>query len=875
MLTLLRPVTLRRIGEHRLRSAMTVIGIALGVAVLVAVVTVNQAIVGSFGATLERISGKVHLEVKGGDTGLDEALQDKVRAVAGVRFATPVVERTLDLADKPGEILAILGINFTEDPKALQALYDLDASELRAKKEGAGVKQEFDEDPLAMLDVPRQIVVTQAFAQKHGVAMGGTVDLMTKDGRQPFTIFGVVEAKGPMKAFGGSLAIMDYMDAQEVFGLGRRVDRLDVAIDRPAEPGRIEQVETALQQALGGKFDVERPSRRQQRQEHLLRSFKLALTIGAGIALIVGMFLIYHTLSISVAQRRSEIGILRATGAVRGQIVRLFTLEGAVFGLVGALLGLGFGAILARVMLNQSAASISEIYVRVHVYDARVPSWVMAAGVVVGVTCSALAALVPAWRASRLSPVETIRTLAQHLHPAPGLGFTAREYAGLGCFALAPLATLPPPIDGFPFFGLTSLFLIVLGTTLLARWAVIASNRVLGPLVSRAFGIEGRLAADNVSRSAGKGAVTAASLMVGLSMVLASTVMVHSMRQSIDAWVMQAVPADLFVTAGSKLGGIQNQPLDPELAKEIARLPGVEGVDLVRLRNVDFMHSRIILLSLDGAIRFKHKTSWPITRWVGNRDTVMQRMQAGEGVIVAETLAHRFGQHPGGTIELQTIHGRVSFPIIAATTDYSSDQGAVFIDRKLYMRHWQDDQVDTFEPYLLPGADVNQVRDEIVKRWGAKYHLFVLTNREFRNEIGKMIDRLFSVTGALEFVTVIISLLSVVNTLLTAILDRMREIGVLRAIGMLRRQLAKVILVESLCLAVVGAALGIAVGCVNGYLVITVVNTQDTGWQVPPLYPVATMLGYAALLVAVGVLAAVYPAQVAGKVKVVDALGYE
>lgn len=891
MLPLVRPITLRRIGEHRLRAVMTAVGIALGVAVLVAVVTVNRGIIGSFTDTLDRISGKVHLEVRGGDTGLDEALLDNVAGVDGVRFVTPIVERTLDVADGNGEALAILGLNFTEDPKALQFLYNLDKDDLASRRsEGpkqanvkpGGADDDFD-DPMALLDTPRQLIVTEAFASKYRKKKGESIDLMTPEGRQAFTIYSVVQAQGPLKAFGGNLALMDYMDAQEVFGLrsagpaglAGRVDRFDVAVRDPEKPGELARVTERLRLALGGKFEVERPGKRQQRQEQLLKSFKLALTVGAGVALIVGMFLIYHTLSISVAQRRSEIGILRAAGATRRQIVQLFTFEGALFGLAGSLLGLGLGAVLARGMMQQSAASISEIYVRVHIDEAQVPPWVLVFGVVVGTACSALASLVPAWRASRLSPVETIRSVAYDFQGVPSLRPGWREGAALTCFALVPLVAQLPAVAGFPFFGLFSMFLVVLGATMAGRWVVLASNRVLGPVAARLFGIEGRLAADNVTRGAAKAAVTVASLMVGLSMVMGSAIMTNSFRASIDTWIEQSVPADLFVTSNSAVSGIKNQPLAPGLADDIAKLPGVAAVDRVRLRNVDYETSRILLLSLDTRIRFDQHGSWPISRWVGDRKTVISRLQAGEGVIISETFAHRFGRQPGQVVQLQTAEGRREFLILAAIIDYSSDQGAVFLDRQLYLRLWKDDQVDTFEPYLKPGADAEAVRTAIVSRWGKQYKLFVLTNKEFREEIGRMISRIFSVTRALEFVTIFISLLSVVNTLLTAILDRMREIGVLRAIGMLRGQLTRMILIESLCLALIGAAMGVLVGAVNGVIILRVVNTQDTGWQVPIEFPWDLAAIYALALVAVGVVAALYPSRVASRVPVVEALGYE
>lgn len=881
MFPLLRPITLRRIAQHRLRTAMTVVGIALGVAVLVAVVTVNDGIIGSFSDTLDQISGKVHLEVRGGDTGLPETLQDQILAVPGVHFVTPVIQRTLDVADSDGESLAILGINFTEDPKALEFFYGLKGDELKKAKntslDSAAEKpqEDFAEDPFAALDTPRQLIVTDAFAAKYRKKKGDSIELMTPQGRQMFTIFSIVAPKGPQKAFGGNLAIVDYMDAQEVFAQKGRVDRFDVAINDPQKTGQIEAVAARIKAALADKFDVERPGKRQERQEQLLKSFKTALAVGAGVALIVGMFLIYHTLSISVAQRRSEIGILRATGATRRQIIQLFTLEGTVFGLVGSLLGLGLGALLSRVMMQTAAGSISEIYIRVHVTDVHVPNWVLLFGLAVGTACSAVAALLPSWQASRLSPVETIRNAAFDFGAPSSLRFGPREWFGIACYVFVPIVIQGPSVQGFPVFGLSGMFLVVLGTTSLARWLVLLLNRGLGPIVRTLFGIEGRLAADNVTRGSQKAAVTVASLMVGLSMVMGSAILTHSFRYSIDTWIQQSVPADLFVTSNSTVGGLKNQPLAPGLGKEIGTVEGVEGVDLVRLRNIDYLNSRILLLSLDVRIRFAHKTVWPITKWIGDKDTVIQRMLAGEGVIVSETLMHRFGVQVGKNIELQTAKGRKDFAVIAAITDYSSDQGAVFMDRRLYIDWWQDDKVDTFEPYLKPGADAEKVRAEILRRWGKPYKLFALTNKEFRNEIGQMVTRIFSVTRALEFVTIFISLMSVVNTLLTSILDRMREIGVLRAIGLLRGQLTRLILIESLMLSLIGALIGIVVGAINGTIILKVVNAQDTGWQVPVHFPIETAALYAGVLVVVGMLAGLYPSRVAASVPIVTALGYE
>ncbi len=878
MIPLLGPISLRRLTEHRLRTAMTVLGIALGVAVVVAVATVNEAVVGSFADTIGRVSGKVDLEVRAASAGVPDTVLDRIRATAGVAHATPVVQRTVTVAAHEGEIVVLLGIDFTADAATLSHFYGLGPDQLPGRGSGDSVAPTADdfEDPFAFLDARRQLVIGRSLADRFGVAQGGVLALLTPQGEQDFTIHAVVDGDGAGSALGGNVAVLDWLDAQEVFRLDHQVDRVDVAVSRPGLDGEIDTVAARIGSALESRWQVERPSSRQSRQNHLLRTFRLAFAIGAGVALIVGMFLIFHTLSISVAQRRNEIGILRAVGATRRQIVALFTFEGALLGVMGSAAGLVLGALLASGMLEQAAEGIEQLYMRVRVDEVHVPAWAFILGACSGIVCATLASVIPALRASRLRPVDTIRS-AQVEQSAVSAGRPGRrELAAVACLIAAPLVADGPAVFGdLPIFGLLALLLITLGATLGCRQVILLCHAAGHRLVGRLGGIEARLAVDNLRRNADKAAVTVASLMIGLSMVLSSVIMTSSFERSVDRWIEQVVPADLFVTSGAKFGGISNQPLSPALADEIATVPGVAAVDRVRLKIDDFRHSRIYLVSLETKVRFAGGLAWPFARVDGDADTVIERMRNEEAVVISEALSFHFGLHPGDLLELATPEGVRKFPIAATLIDYTSDQGTVFLDRATWLRFWHDDTVDTFEPYLKPGVDPGPVRDEIVRRWGRRYQLFVYTNREFRDEVRQSVGEVFQITRALELVTLMIAVLSVITTLLTTILDRMREIGMLRAIGMLRSQVARMVIIESVLLAVVGALVGLATGILNGFLTLEVVNARFLGRQVPVVLPWLTIAAYAAGVVVVGGLAAMWPARTASRVPVVTALGYE
>ena len=324
---LLRLISWPYFRKHRLRSLLTTAGIVLGVALLVGMQTANQSVLRAFNQTVERIAGKTQLQVSAGDPGFSEDVLERVQSVPEVRAASPVIEASVDTGLKGQGKLLILGVDMTGD----RSLRDYDFE---------GGEEDVMDDPLVFLAQPDSLIITRDFAARNGLRTGGKITFATMEGRKQFTIRGILKAGGMASAFGGNFGIMDIYAVQQVFGRGRRFDRIDIGLQ---EGVSIERGERVLQNLLGPGLTVEPPGSRGRQFESLMGVYTVAMRVSSLFALFIGMFIIYNSFAIAVTQRRSEIGILRALGATRGQVRTLFLAESAAAGLLGSAAGIAVG----------------------------------------------------------------------------------------------------------------------------------------------------------------------------------------------------------------------------------------------------------------------------------------------------------------------------------------------------------------------------------------------------------------------------------------------------------------------------------------------------------------------------------------------------
>lgn len=857
MLRLLRFLTLRHCQRHRLRTSLTFFGIVLGVAVIVAIAIVNRSLIGSFERTIGVLAGKAVLQVTNAESGVKESLFPAIRDTEGVKDAVAVVEGFVPVVGLRAERLFVYGIDFLSDFTIRE-------------HEFAGAP--FDlERALDFIARPDSIALTESFAGRHGFSPGSEIVLATSEGARSYTVRALLREQGTARVFGGNFALMDLPVAQIAFGKERKLDSIDLTLQ---EGESVETVKGRLAARLSGAAQVERPQERGEQIELLLSSFRIGLFFVSLIALFVGFFLIYNTVSVSVVQRKREIGTLRCLGIRRREILLLFVLEALAIALPGSLVGIVAGIALAEGALLFVGETVRNLFLWLDL--ARSPLTVgefwTALGSGLGV--SVVAALHPAWEATQVSAEEGIRQAAWSPRFA-GL-YSRASIAGIALLIASPfLIFFPPaalgPVGSFSL-GVVAMLVFLLGLSFLSPLVILYCARALRWSLAYVPWLEGRIASDSLRRSPVRSGITVATLMISLSAIFTVATFVHSVRGSLLTWIDQMVTADLVVHSSARTAGPKNVPLREDLAGHFRRLPGVELVDLYRLIRSTYQGKPIVIESFSAQVSEKVR-KLPVLG--GDAKAALARMAAREGVIVSESFQSKFGKGRGDVIQLPTPSGLTDFLILGVYVDYSSDTGSVLLDRSLYKEYWGDGLVDAFDLWLARGVDQRTVIERIKRDYGEKYQLFVSTHGELRDAVVEIMEQSFRVNYAVEVVAMVVAIFSVINTLLASILDRTREIGVLRAIGTTRRQLATMVLAEAGWLGLIGGLLGVLSGTVMSYHHVVYNTKVLTGWTFQYHYPFGVALFCLVLAVALCLVAGYVPARQAAQAPIVAAIGYE
>ena len=848
---LLRLISLPYVRKHVLRTLLTAAGIVLGVAVFVGMHAANQSVLLAFTRTIDRIAGKTELQVTAGETGFPEDVLDKVQAAPSVRVAVPVVEAVADTHIAGQGSLLVLGVDMTGD-RSLRD-YDLESGD-----------DAVIDDPLVFLAQPDSIIVSKPFADRNGLAVGRTVTLGTAEGDKAFTIRGIMRSSGLTSAFGGSLAIMDIYAAQKMFGRGRTFDRIDLA----ARPGRaLMDVQRELSARLGPGFQIEPPSGRGRQFESIVAAYSMTVNISSTFALFIGMFIIYNSFAIAVTQRRSEIGILRALGATRGQIRSLFLAESAVTGLVGSIAGALFGVAIASGIAASIGRLLTDVYgVAQRAGEVAMTPWLLAGAVAVGIGTSVVAAWLPARSAARVDPVQALQKGKYQVLSAGEN--RVRVALALVCAAMA-VASLRAAGSRPIFYA--GYFLAMGAALLLTPLLTLGLARAIRPIVRAARPVEGSLAADGLIQAPRRTSASVAALMLSLALVIAFGGMARASYASIIDWMNAALNPDLFVTPTQNLAA-RTVRFPAAMGGELAALPEVERVQMVRDARVMLRGTPVTLVSVDVANVAQTVTRKPVA---GDTDDMYRRTAAGEGLMVSDNLAQLKRLRLGDTLEIAAPNGVVRLPIAGIVVDYSDQQGTILMDRSVFIRYWSDDSVNIFRLYLRRGADAAAARRRILERFAGRRQVFVFTNPELKAYILRVTDQWFALSSVQIAVAVLVAVLGIVNTLTVSITDRRRELGVLQAVGAVHAQIRRTIWIEALSIGVLGLVLGFGLGALNLYYTLEVVSNDIGGIRLDYHFPFSTAAGLVPIILGAAFVAAIWPAESAVRGSLVEALEYE
>ena len=819
---------LRHLRQEPFRALSTLVGIALGITVIIAIALAKESSVSGFQEALNQLAGRAALEITA-PGGLPEAQLAKLSDLEKFGILCPVVEGEAMAGDLT---LQVLGVEILRD----QEVRDYELVDF-----GEGRTQPTPTQFLALLSDPSAIILTEKLARARGWKVGDRVPLSFADQVLEMRIAALLMDRGTAKAMNGNFALMDIAAAQWRLGKLGRIDRLEV---RLREGIAVADAERAITASLPPGLNVSRPGRRGAEVEKMLAAYHFNLTLLSGIAFLAGLYVIYNSVSLSVIGRRVEIGMLRTLGVSRAHIAWLFLGEAAALAVPGCLLGLWAGQALGHNAVKLTQLTTAALYSQHQSFLAPL-TWSLAAPVtIVGVLLSMLAALRPALEAARLAPVAAVRNAPGDLAKPH---YTKRLVVVATSLTLAAiLSCLVPPVHGLPVFGVLASLLAVAAASTLAPLILRGVLRLLRRVLTQHAGTPGLLAWGNLAAGQSRLAIPISALGATLALTTAVAIMVGSFRETVTYWVDNSLAADLYMRPGNKQGVGDDVSFSPETVAIVKAHPAILAVDALRNFDVPFHDSRIVLNTADfkvalahGHLSFRGESDW---------QGVLRDCMTREAVVISEPLSKRYDLSAGESLALPTAQGIREFSIRAIYYDYSNDRGSVTMDHGTYLKVFGPVVPTNLAVFLKPTAHPDQVREEILTSLGSQRHVQIFTNASLRTEAMRIFDRSFSITWALESIAILVAMAGVAATVLTLVLERREELLVLRQIGAERRQLHRTLAMEGAVIGGMSQLIGLGLGFGLSVILIYVINVQSFGWTIQ-FQPPWLLLGLSSLAV--------------------------
>jgi putative ABC transport system permease protein len=712
-------------------------------------------------------------------------------------------------------------------------------------RDHAGRELPFDPDFQQFFTEPGMVIIGADLAGANQLEPGQKLAVQVDDRLETITILAVVSSLGS-----SDVLLMDIAAAQELLGVLGRLSRIDLIADAEGVH--------ALEARLPDGLTIVSSSEQSETAEQLTSAFRLNLTALSLLALLVGIFLVYNTMTFSVLSRRRVFGTFRAIGVAGEQIFAQIVLEAALVGMLGSLLGILFGVLLAQFALGLVTRTINDFYFLASVGEATLTTSAVIKAVVLGVGAGAIATIIPALEASRVPPVQVLRRSdleqgARLWAPRVGLVGLVLAAAGTVLFLLS--------VDSLPrtFLGI---LVLVLGLAFIVPFATQVFMRLFRSLSTR---IHWRLAVRGVTGQLSRAGIAIAALMVALAVTIGVTLMINSFRSTVENWLEITLYSDIYISSPATIGNRPQASLSPALQARIEGIEGVGTVEAIRTVQVQGENGELDLTAVDtgrvrdaGLYRFAS----------GTARQVWDRIREG-AIVISESLALRADNQD--TLVLETDAGPKTFEIVGVFYDYSSDRGTVLMSREIYQDHWNDPALSSLGVEALSDEGVGELA-EAIRVELAGTGLKVQENRQIREEALRIFDRTFAITESLRVLAVVVAFIGVLSALLALQLERKREYATLEAIGLAPQGLEKLTYLETGLMGLSASLLALPTGLLLALILIHVINVRSFGWTIELAPAIGPFLQAVVVGVTASLAAAVYPVSRLRKMPVAEAI---
>ena len=841
----------RRARRRPFQYILFIVGVAIGVAMMVSIDLANSSATRAFEISTDSIVGRATHRLVAGPAGVPQELYVRLRRELGFTRSAPVVEGYVNSPDMGGLPYRLVGIDFFAEAPFRDQL-------VLAGEDQSGL--------VPFLSQPDTVIVSASAAERYGVALNDYITIDLAGVTREVQAVWLLASDDPTEqaAFEGVM-FSDVSTAQEILGSLGRLTHIDLIIETGEELAQIEAILPA-----GVRLETTAASGNVIKQ--MTAAFELNLSALSLLALVVGMFLIYNTVTFSVVQRRPLFGVLRCLGVTGQQLFRLIIGEAVVLSLIGSVIGIVLGVVLGRVLVGLITQTINDFYFVVTVRTVSLNVWSLAKGLIFGVLAALIASFFPALEALRTTPNASLRrsTLESKV------GRTLPYLVGAWAFLLALGGILLFTNDNL-IVSFGGLFAILFGFALVTPPVTIWLLRIATPLLSRFTGVIGRMAARDIARSLSRTSVAIAALMTAVSVIIGVSIMIGSFRVTVVSWLNQTLQADIYVSPPVLASNRTASAVQPDIIEALENWPGIR--DSAAARTVQTFSPtfgrEINLIAVTGDVTEGERTyAWLPDRLTGA--DVAAQLRAGEGVIISEPLVLKEGiPYPPPPIVLSTAEGEKSYPVLAVAYDYASDQGAVWIANDRYVADWGDSRLSTIALFVDDPAEIDKLVLEMKQAFAGQQELIIQSNYSLRTNAIEIFDRTFAITYALRTLSIIVAFIGVLSALMSLQLERARELGVLRATGMTIRQLWQLTLVETGLMGLIAGLVAIPTGYALAWVLIYVINVRSFGWTLQMQLDASHFIQAILVALLAALLAGIYPSYKLGQMAIASALRQE
>ncbi len=828
----------RPLKGERLRTALTVLAVALGVAAVLAIELAGQAATGSFRSSLEALTGSANLEV----TATGGIPPDVFARLATLPYPLKLHPRIEDYGVIDGKIrrtAPIIGMDLLS--------------------EGA-IEKSLREGQTRAFSDPR-VNEFVWLSSGLGYKTGDRIRLLTNDTASDFIVRGVLDDQS------SEVILMDLAPATRILRRGGKLDR--ILIEAPPA-GSIEDWEAVLRQSLPPGVAIARQGTETEENRRMLESFRWNLRVLSYVSLAVGAFLIYNTISVSVVRRRFEIGIVRALGASRGAVLLGILGEASCFGLLGGMAGIVLGRLMSEGAVKLVASTVASLYFSSRPAPISLTWETTLLGIVIGVGISLVSALGPAWEASRVAPVEAMARGSREHHSRVHRWRSAAAAVMLA--SIAWIASQQNAINGKPVYGYLSALLAIAACALAIPALVAGLTVITAGLIRRVFGVGALVATRSLAGSLRRTSVLVGALSTAIAVLTAIGIMVGSFRETVLVWMDDVLQADLFLSPAVPAGADRHPTMSADIPALLAQLPEVDAVDQLRTYEIRYEGLPATIGGMDAGSGGRRRRRSFLSG--APAPGVFRQLIGNDTVIVSEPFANKHRARAGDILKLSLGGKAVSFRVLDIYYDYSSEGGVILMDRATLLRYLPDPEPSNVAVYLKPGVSLDQGQ-RAVEGVIAGRRVAVVRNRTLRDQGIQVFDRTFAITYVLEALAVFVAVTGVGGALLALVIDRRREFGLLRFLGASNPQVRGIILFEAGLLGVLANVAGVTLGFILSLLLIHVINKQSFGWTIQFHWPVLVLLTALSVVYAATILSALYPARIATRLVPIEVIHEE